>query len=222
MNIIKSVSSLKLERIFLIVGKHKDMIYDEISKYDSIDLNKIVLIEQKDQLGTGHAIQCCVPELKKYENLNVVVLNGDVPLIRAETIKNLIITNQNNTAILSTTVINPYGYGRIVEDKNNNFLKIVEESDASEEIKKIKKINTGIYFFQSFLLIEYISKLTNNNEQNEYYLTDIFSHIRNVPNNIINIVMMNNNNNYEIMGVNTQEQLINVEKYYNKHIYYYN
>ena len=101
-------------------------------------------------------------------------------------------------------------------------VKIVEESDASEEIKKIKKINTGIYFFQSFLLIEYISKLTNNNEQNEYYLTDIFSHIRNVPNNIINIVMMNNKNNYEIMGVNTQEQLINVEKYYNKHIYYYN
>jgi hypothetical protein len=123
-----------------------------------------------------------------------------------------LIQNTNKVKIMTTELENSSGYGRIIE-LHSEFLKIKEEKDCLPEEKLIKKINCGIYSFNTEILCKYLPYLNNNNSQNEYYLTDIIEIIK--MNEKIKVDMFNipNNKHHEIMGINTKEQLLELEKF---------
>jgi bifunctional UDP-N-acetylglucosamine pyrophosphorylase/glucosamine-1-phosphate N-acetyltransferase len=123
---------------------------------------------------------------------------------------------QDSSVVLVTTHLDePYGYGRIIEDENGIFQKIVEEKDGSMEERKIQKVNAGIYCFPSLLLCDSIHLLTNENTQHEYYLTDVVEIIQKRMDNL-NVITWDvpKEEHHQIMGVNTPEQLFLLEKYY--------
>lgn len=162
---------------------------------------------QKEQLGTGHALM----QTGDFINSgNILVLCGDTPLIKAETLKEFMDYHEkegNAVTVMSMCVEDPTGYGRIVIDhKNGSFSKIVEEKDANAEEKKIKEVNTGVYIFKAEALCEALSKLQNNNAQNEYYLTDTVEIIANSGKNVSAYMSMDPN---EFMGINNKLQLSN-------------
>jgi bifunctional UDP-N-acetylglucosamine pyrophosphorylase/glucosamine-1-phosphate N-acetyltransferase len=120
-----------------------------------------------------------------------------------------ILTNVQHAKIVTTVLDNPYGYGRILQE--GGFIRIVEEKDATEQEKQIKNVNCGIYVIHSTLLCKYLPLLQNNNNQHEYYLTDIIELIQgeHIP---VDTYTVPKEKQYEIMGVNTLEQLIEMEK----------
>ena len=143
---------------------------------ESIPDKSVVFVEQKKQLGSGDAVKQAETALKNFTG-DVVVLCGDTPLLRKETIKELVAFHKKNAAVctvLTCDVGNPFGYGRIVRC-GGNVSGIVEEKDASDEIKKIKEINTGTYVFSSRELFGALKKVKSNNAKKEYYLTDVIS-----------------------------------------------
>lgn len=161
---------------------------------------------QEQQLGTGHAVMQVIPLLKN-KGGNVIVMCGDMPLISSDTIKNAInkhIEENNAGTILTSDFENPTGYGRIAKDSKGKVTKIVEDKDASEEEKRIKEINSGLYCFNTELLIKALSKINNNNRQSEYYLTDVIEILINQGEKVDTYKIANN---YEIMGINDRVQL---------------
>jgi len=209
-HVIEQSILLNPYQIFIVVGKYKDIIEKTISEYINYNNINIQFILQSDPLGTGHAIQCCREKLLKMPNKKVIILSGDVPLLKSTTIKHMI-NEFKNVKIVSTIMSNPYGYGRII-DIDGKFEKIVEEKDASEKEKKVSKINCGIYIINSNLLCKYLPLLSNNNNQQEYYLTDIIKLIKNGENISIDLYNVPDERQYEIIGVNTAEQLESLEK----------
>ena len=213
-HILEKVIKLNPSYIYVIVGKHRNVIINTIEKY--INSEKLIYIDQNPALGTGHAIMCThdfvnnEPHINK-PNYNILILSGDVPLISIDTMTEMLNTKYK-VNILATHRENNFGYGRIIEDTSNKFIKIVEENDCNEEEKKIKKINCGVYSFNCEILYKYIDKITNNNSKLEYYLTDIFEIIKNNERLDINIVNLNPNKFIEVTGVNTKKQLDELEK----------
>ena len=131
--------------------------------------------EQKERLGTGHAVMQAKSFIARHSG-NVLVLNGDAPLMDSETISNALTYHKNAgnvVTVISARVENPKGYGRIVRDDAGVLLRITEEADATEEEKKITEVNSGAYWFKSDLLLEMLDKIAPNNAQGEYYLTDV-------------------------------------------------
>ncbi|MDE6501705.1 MAG: bifunctional UDP-N-acetylglucosamine diphosphorylase/glucosamine-1-phosphate N-acetyltransferase GlmU [Ruminococcus sp.] len=129
---------------------------------------------QAERLGTGHAVMQAVPFLKDDESGNTLVLCGDAPFIDGETIKKSLAyhcENNNSVTVITAELENPFGYGRIVRTENG-ISGIVEQKDASEEHRKINEVNSGAYWFKTADLIQLLGKITNNNVQKEYYLTD--------------------------------------------------
>ncbi|MGE5329644.1 MAG: bifunctional UDP-N-acetylglucosamine diphosphorylase/glucosamine-1-phosphate N-acetyltransferase GlmU [Deltaproteobacteria bacterium] len=161
---------------------------------------------QEQQLGTGHAVMQVIPLLKN-KGGNIIVMCGDMPLISPDTIKNAVkkhIEGNNAGTILTADFENPAGYGRIAKDSKGKVIKIVEDKDASEEEKKIKEINSGLYCFNTELLVEALGKISNNNKQNEYYLTDVIEILIKQGKKVDTYKIANN---YEIMGINDRIQL---------------
>ncbi len=129
---------------------------------------------QSERLGTGHAVMQSIPFLEKNRDGNTLVLCGDAPFIDSETIRNSLMLheqNNNSVTVITAELENPFGYGRIIRTKNG-ISGIVEQKDADEEQKKITEVNSGAYWFRTEDLIEFLGKLTNENVQHEYYLTD--------------------------------------------------
>ena len=205
--VIEQAILLQPFKILVIVGKYKDIIIDTLNNY--IDTTNIQFVYQAEPLGTGHAIQCCVSELLNIEHSNTLILSGDVPLLQFDTLKDFLDLELDDckAKLMTTILTNSTGYGRIIENTDNVFTKIVEEKDCSYEEKLVKKVNCGIYAFNTQLLCKYIVQLTNNNAQGEYYLTDIIELIKNNELIVINTFDIPLNKQYEIMGVNTIEQL---------------
>src|SRR5262249_29238402 len=134
-------------------------------------------VEQKEQLGTGHAVLVAQEHFCGYRG-ELVVLPGDVPLIRPQTIQDFLKFHRDGhfeASVLTAEVANPFGYGRIVRGRanGNELERIVEHRDAAPEIRKISEINSSIYVFHAPSLFEALSKVRNQNAQSEYYLTDV-------------------------------------------------
>lgn len=201
--IIETSYNLNPDKILIVVGKYKDIIKEEISKY--IKLDNIEFIDQPVAKGTGDAIMCCRPFLESYQECNVLILSGDSPLVSVDTMRNTL-DNLNKVKIVTSHVDNPFGLGRI-KITNDKFIKIVEEKDCTEEEKKINIINTGIYAFNSKILIKYLPYIKNNNAQNEYYLTDIIEIIKSNEKMNIDMLFIEKEKNHEILGVNNVQQL---------------
>ena len=207
-HVIKQSKLLLPNKIMVVVGKYRRVIEETLMNY--IDMENICFVDQPEPLGTGHAVQCCIPELKS-DNMNtrVLILSGDVPLLQSNTMLK-ILANLNKVKIAVTEFDDPYGYGRIVE-QNNIFDKMVEEKDCNFEQKQIKKVNCGIYAFNSEILCKYLPLLQPNNSQGEYYLTDIVEIIKIHEKINIEMFEFSKEIQIEIIGVNTVEQLGSLE-----------
>lgn len=192
-----------VEDVVVILGHGSETVKTQIPSNSMIAM-------QTEQLGTGHAVIMA----KEYINDNdtIVVLCGDTPLIKEETLKRLFdyhIENGYHATVLTTKVENPTGYGRIIRDENEDLLKIVEQKDASEEEKKANEINSGIYCFDGKSLGESLDLLDNNNAQGEYYLTDTIKIMRDKGKKV---GAYNGSTIEELMGVNSRVELSKAEE----------
>lgn len=191
--------------IIIVIGNQADKVKKVVSEKADV---KFAL--QKEQRGTGHAVQCALPELSK-DCANVVILSGDVPLIKFSTIRELTkdhVSHENDVTVLGVCLENPFGYGRIVKNKSGGVEKIVEETDAVEFEKKINTVNSGIYCVKRDFLEISLSKIKSNNNQNEIYLTDIVE-VANNYHKKIGLKICDDQT--EVMGINTPQDLLKIE-----------
>ena len=191
-----------------IVGHQKEI----VEEYLKNNYPSVKTAYQLQQLGTGHAVMQAAEQLNGFEG-NVLILCGDVPLLRTKTINKFISNhNENNSdlSVLSAITENPTGYGRIVRDTKCNFTKITEQKDASEEVKLIKEINSGIFLVDSKMLFEALNKISNKNAQGEYYLTDIVEIFINENKTCMAFAGVGFD---ELQGINSPEDLARAAKY---------
>ncbi len=189
--------------IVVILGHESDVVKERLPRDSMIAM-------QTEQLGTGHAVKMA----KEYINDEdtIVVLCGDTPLIKEDTLKRLFayhLENEYHATVLTTKVDNPTGYGRIIRDNNEDLLKIVEQKDANEEEKAVKEINSGIYCFNGKSLRESLDLIDNNNAQGEYYLTDTIYIMRDRGQKV---GAYNGSTIEELMGVNSRVELSKAEE----------
>jgi len=190
--------------IKIVYGHGADLVRDTLK---DLEAN---WIEQKQQLGTGHAVQQVSDQIADTDT--VLILYGDVPLLKLTTIKQLIANvNNESLALLTVNLENPAGYGRIVRNESRQVIKIVEEKDASATEKLIKEGNTGIMAVQGAKLKKWLHQLTNNNAQGEYYLTDV---IEMAVADGITIITNQPETADEVLGVNNRIQLSHLERVY--------
>lgn len=171
--VLDSLNDLEMQEVITVVGHGAERVKEVLG-----DRTKFVL--QAEQLGTAHAVKVAKDELKDKEG-TTIVMYGDAPLIRPETINSMLDHHENTNAkatVLTAIADDPFAYGRIIRDVNGKLVKIVEEKDATEQEKKIKEINSGIYCFDNKLLFEILEKVKNDNKQGEYYLPDVLGLIR--------------------------------------------
>jgi bifunctional UDP-N-acetylglucosamine pyrophosphorylase/glucosamine-1-phosphate N-acetyltransferase len=161
---------------------------------------------QEEQLGTGHAVTCALDALAGFHG-TVLILCGDTPLLRSETLKNMLAYHRENRAsitVLTALMDDPFGYGRVVRDSSGRVTGIVEQKDATPEEQKITEINSGIYCMDSGFLFANIKGISNDNAQGEYYLTDLLSIA--VQKGLVSLALPTADAD-EIMGVNDRVQL---------------
>lgn len=208
-HVITLAKELSPEKIVAVIGHGAEKVREIFS-------NEVIeFVEQTEQLGTGHAVQQTESILKGFDG-NILILSGDVPLLRVETIHRLIKIHMDSDAvitILTANAENPAGYGRIVRDSLGRAISIVEEKDASPKIKKITEINSGIYCFKKDFLFNALKKIDKNNIQGEYYLTDV---VALAFKSSIKIETLMAEDPHEVMGINTQEELKNANIKYQK------
>ena len=190
--------------INVIIGHHSESVKQTTSNDD------INWVNQKEQLGTGHAVQQAIPHIN--DNAICLILYGDVPLIKTETLEKLIHkAKPSGFSLLSVELENPFGYGRIIRDSNNAIQSIIEQMDASKDQIKVTEINTGIMAIQGSLLKKYLAELEPNNFQGELYLTDI---VEKAVKDNVNIASFICESVTEVMGINDKNQLSQAERVY--------
>ncbi|MDB4847286.1 bifunctional UDP-N-acetylglucosamine diphosphorylase/glucosamine-1-phosphate N-acetyltransferase GlmU [Candidatus Pseudothioglobus singularis] len=190
--------------INVIIGHHSESVKKTTSNDD------INWVNQKEQLGTGHAVQQAIPHIN--DNSICLILYGDVPLIKTETLQ--ILTDKAKSSgfsLLSVMMENPFGYGRIIRDSNNSILSIVEQKDASKDELQVREINTGIMAIRGSILKKYLKELEPNNSQGELYLTDI---VEKAVKDNVNIASFICESVAEVMGINDKNQLSQAERAY--------
>ncbi|WP_201531853.1 MULTISPECIES: bifunctional UDP-N-acetylglucosamine diphosphorylase/glucosamine-1-phosphate N-acetyltransferase GlmU [unclassified Psychrobacter] len=167
----------------------------------------ITWVAQTEQLGTGHAVKVTLSELPK--DGQSLILYGDVPLVSCQTLATLQDANTDGMSMLTLTVDNPFGLGRIKRDKDGNIEAIIEQKDANSDEQQIQEINSGIYCVDNALLHKFLPKLSNDNAQQEYYLTDI---VKMAVADGITIAAIEPEHTFEIEGVNNRQQLASLER----------
>ncbi len=202
--VLDSVESLSPRKTVVVVGHGSE----EVRRFSGS--KKISYVTQSNQLGTGHAAKCASSELKNFKG-NILILNGDYPLITSGTLKKFIIGHDKKKAdlsILTALVDDPTGYGRIRRNDKNKVTGIVEEKDASKDEKLIDEINSGTYCVKSSFLWDALKKVNTINRQKEYYLTDIVEQAHKSSIRINASVVTDSD---EVMGVNDRSELSYVE-----------
>jgi bifunctional UDP-N-acetylglucosamine pyrophosphorylase/glucosamine-1-phosphate N-acetyltransferase len=195
-----SLNHIKAEKTIVIVGHQADQIQERFK-----DL-KIEFALQEKQLGTGHAVLQALPLLQGFTG-TALILCGDVPLVKAETLRSFIDTflgNDSTIAVLTAVVKDPYGYGRIIRGPEGWLERIVEQKDASDEESLIREINTGIFCVRSAFLMEGLKEIGKENVQGEYYLTDLVEVARKRDLRCSAHMVANP---VEVMGINTRVDL---------------
>lgn len=204
-HVVDTARYLSPERICVVYGHGGEVVTK------SIHDRNLIWVKQEPQLGTGHALMQAQHYLDQHGS--TLVLYGDVPLVNSNTLKKLVDASENqNCAILTALLENPYGYGRIIRDPKTAAINgIVEQKDANQFQLAIKEINTGVMAIPNRYLHDWLSRLDNQNAQQEYYLTDI---IGMAVDDGIKVTSSQPANNWEILGVNSRCQLAELERIY--------
>ncbi|MHC4510132.1 MAG: bifunctional UDP-N-acetylglucosamine diphosphorylase/glucosamine-1-phosphate N-acetyltransferase GlmU [Planctomycetota bacterium] len=199
--VLDACREVGITRIYVVVGFSAEQVKEQFGGADDI-----VWVEQTEQLGTGHAVLCCKEHLKDF-NGQMLVLCGDGPMIRAQTLNVLIDKHQSaqSAATLATAVLDdPSGYGRIIRDSYGNMQGIVEDSDCTPEQLAIKEINPSNYLFNNKILFEALENVKPDNVKKEYYLTDAVSGMITTGHRVVAITAVSPD---EAVGINSRAQL---------------
>ncbi|PLY16902.1 MAG: UDP-N-acetylglucosamine diphosphorylase/glucosamine-1-phosphate N-acetyltransferase [Sedimenticola sp.] len=203
-HVIDTAKSLNADKIAVVYGHGGDQVPKRIA------VDSLAWVEQKQQLGTGHAVEQALPALAGVER--IMVLYGDVPLTSLATLESLTAkASESDLVLLTVELDNPTGYGRIVRNAEGRIERIVEQKDASEEELTICEVNTGILIADSARLHQWIARLENSNAQGEFYLTDI---VALAVAEGINVLSAKPKDLYEVIGVNDRLQLAELERHY--------
>lgn len=209
-HVIRTAAALRPDRIVTIVGHQADEVERAVRQTaEGLEgIGEVRFALQAEQLGTGHAIQQAMPHVS---GGTVIVLSGDVPLVRAETLQRLLEVHRSGgsaATILTIRVDDPTGYGRIVRGEGGDFERIVEQKDATDDERSIRDINTGIYAFETDRLAPALASLSNDNAQGEYYLTDVFEKL---VAGRERIGLVRHDSPAEVLGVNSRVDLADSE-----------
>lgn len=211
--ITNTLNAFACKKNIYVVGYKKEIIQDIVKSCS----NNYVFVEQREQLGTGHAVMQCISELE--DNKTIIVVMGDMPTINCDILSEAIFYHKRKNAVstvVGTKLKQINSNGKIIRDKIGNFVKIVEHKDidslySSEEAKTVKnglEVNTGLYIFNSTYLKKYLTKIDNKNVQNEYYLTDI---IKLQKEDNLNVECVSICSMSEMTGANTTEEVKQIE-----------
>jgi bifunctional UDP-N-acetylglucosamine pyrophosphorylase / glucosamine-1-phosphate N-acetyltransferase len=195
-HVLNCAATLQPQRQLVIVGYGGDEVRAALAQHD------LTFVDQTEQLGTGHAVQQIIPHLQDFEG-DVLVLNGDVPLLRPQTLKALLQSHQdhgNAATILTAQMAEPKGYGRVFCEDGDRVTQIIEDRDCTPEQRQNRRINAGIYCFQWSELARVLPQLQTDNDQNEYYLTDVVKLMS--PVMAVDVA-----DDQEILGINDRLQL---------------
>ncbi len=205
-HVIATAKQLGAEKIHTVIGHGAEKVRE------TTDEASVNWVTQSEQLGTGHAVAQALPDLP--DDARVLVLYGDVPLTRHETLDGLVGTLDDNTlGLLTVTMDNPQGYGRIVRNAAGKVQSIVEQKDASAEQQQIREVNTGILAVSAKHLKNWLPTLSNSNAQGEYYLTDI---IAMAVDQGLGVSVSQPENPFEVQGVNNRLQLAELERWFQR------
>lgn len=194
---LDGLAAIHPTHIFVIVGFGKEKVQAALAH-----IPNLTFVEQTEQLGTGHAVQQVIPHLEGFEG-DLLVLNGDVPLLRPETIYNLVKTHQdhhNAATLLTAQFADPTGYGRVFCTEQNIVTEIVEHRDCSPAQRQNPRINAGVYCFNWPQLMTVLPHLSSDNDQQEYYLTDVVKDLS--PTMAVDVA-----DHQEIFGINSRQHL---------------
>jgi len=200
--VVETSEQLGATLISVVVGYGADKVINHLESFSGLGLK---FSEQKEQNGTGHAVQQAIHLFDDFSG-NIIVLYGDVPLISSNELKQFITQHEsqnNDVTVMTADYPDPTGYGRIIKD-NGVFVKIVEQKDCTVEELKVTEINSGIMVFKSEILKKYLSELQNDNNQAEYYLTDM---VEILLKNGHKVSAWMTDKSEQVYGVNTPEHL---------------
>lgn len=210
--VVDTAIQAKCDKICVVVGHQRDTVVSALDDYPNL-----CFADQLEQHGTGHAVMIAEEYFKDFEG-DVFILAGDVPLLKAETLQMLIDHHQHTKAdcTVLTAILEDAGkYGRMIRNQYSEVIGIVEYKDATAEQRLIKEFNTGIWCFKSQALFDAIHKINNNNNQNEYYLTDTLAILVNEGKKVEAVIL---EDLAQASGINSQEQLTELETIYLKEI----
>jgi bifunctional UDP-N-acetylglucosamine pyrophosphorylase / glucosamine-1-phosphate N-acetyltransferase len=192
-------------RILVVVGHGKDEV---VGRFGSD--RRLAFVEQAEQLGTGHAVRMCEPELRSIHG-EVFILAGDGPLIRGEVLNTLLSAHREERAdaTMATAILDdPTGYGRIIRDAAGNFVDIIEQPDCTPEQREIREVFPSYYCVKSAELVWALGQLKNNNKKGEYYLVDIYGHLARAGRKVLALQCVTPE---DTLAVNTRQQQAEVD-----------
>lgn len=211
-HVCRTAASLAPEKIYIVIGHQGDDVRSAV--LTELDDTQLVFVEQVEQLGTGDAVNAARRYLEGRDS-TLLILSGDVPLIRPETLGGLIQQHHGHRGkgaactMLTVKLKDPTGYGRVVRGEDGTFDRIVEQKDASEEELEVREINAGIYCFETKKLFAALTGVQNNNAQGEYYLTDVPALLKAAGEDVS---IFQHSDAQEIEGVNNRVQLADIER----------
>jgi len=199
-HVLAAVRALKPERLVVVTGHQADQVEEAVKAKD------IIFVRQTEQLGTGHAVAVTREILKDFSG-TILILYGDLPLLLPQTIMNFLRKHQKikvPLSVLTVVLEDPGAYGRVIRDSEGFLVRIVEARDATREELDVQEINTGIYAVSGSVLFDLIGKLNQDNDQREYYLTDIISLARRQG---LLAAAIKTSDAEEVLGINDQAEL---------------
>lgn len=205
-HVLDTLDELHVSTIVVVVGHQAERVTKAIG-----GRRGVVFAEQKEQLGTGHAVSMAETALSDFDG-DVLVVSGDVPLLSASTIRKLMSEHARRDAtgtVLTAILPDPTGYGRVIRDESGSVLRIVEHKDATEEEREIAEINSGTFVFRKAPLFDALGRIDNRNKQGEYYLTDVMQIFIESG---LKTAGHCADDYREILGVNSAEELATMER----------